>query len=97
MNHNAKTLLISYGSSIGRFYIGTTAETFHDYWLTPYTTPQGKLQAIPGVFLQAQMVSQLLSAALDGQPLLWTWPLWGEVIWVWGWSFLGGLLSVPSK
>ncbi len=73
--------------------IGTTAETFGDYWLTPYTTPQGKLQAIPGVFLQAQMVSQLLSAALDGQPLLWTWPLWGEVIWVWGWCFLGGLLT----
>ncbi|MCC5610708.1 CHASE2 domain-containing protein [Nostoc sp. CHAB 5834] len=73
--------------------IGTTAETYRDYWLTPYTTPQGKLQAIPGVFLQAQMVSQLLSTALDGQPLLWTWPLWGEVIWVWGWSFLGGLLT----
>ncbi|MBW4455816.1 MAG: CHASE2 domain-containing protein [Nostoc indistinguendum CM1-VF10] len=73
--------------------IGTTAETFRDYWLTPYTTPQGKLQAIPGVFLQAQMVSQLLSTALDGQPLLWTWPLWSEVIWVWGWSFLGGLLT----
>ncbi|MEH2166395.1 MAG: CHASE2 domain-containing protein [Nostoc sp.] len=73
--------------------IGTTAETFRDYSLTPYTTPQGKLQAIPGVFLQAQMVSQLLSAALDGKPLLWTWPLWGEVIWVWGWSFLGGLFT----
>lgn len=73
--------------------IGTTAETFGDYWLTPYTTPKGKLQAIPGVFLQAQMVSQLLGAALDGQPLLWTWPLWNEVIWVWGWSFLGGLLT----
>ncbi len=73
--------------------IGTTAETFGDYWLTPYTTPQGTLQAIPGVFLQAQMVSQLLSAALDGKPLLWTWPLWGEVIWVWGWSFLGGLFT----
>ncbi|MBE8968520.1 CHASE2 domain-containing protein [Nostocales cyanobacterium LEGE 12452] len=73
--------------------IGTTAETFGDYWLTPYITPQGKLQAIPGVFLQAQMVSQLLSAALDGKPLLWTWPLWGEVIWVWGWSFLGGLFT----
>ena len=73
--------------------IGTTAETYRDYWLTPYTTSQGKLQAIPGVFLQAQMVSQLLSTALDGQPLLWTWPLWGEIIWVWGWSFLGGLLT----
>lgn len=73
--------------------IGTTAETFRDYWLTPYTTPQGKLQPIPGVFLQAQMVSQLLSAALDRRPLLWTWSFWGEVIWVWGWSFLGCLLT----
>ncbi|ARV59793.1 sensor protein Chase2 [Nostocales cyanobacterium HT-58-2] len=73
--------------------IGTTAESFRDYWLTPYITPQGKLQTIPGVFLQAQMVSQLLSAALDGRPLLWTWSLWGEVIWIWCWSFLGGLLA----
>ncbi|MEH1909025.1 MAG: CHASE2 domain-containing protein [Nostoc sp.] len=73
--------------------IGTTAETFGDYWLTPYTSPQGKLQPIPGVFLQAEMVSQLLSAALDGKPLLWTWPLWSEVIWIWGWSFVGGLLT----
>jgi CHASE2 domain-containing sensor protein len=73
--------------------IGTTAESFGDYWLTPYITPQGKLQAIPGVFLQAQMVSQLLRATLDGQSLLWTWPLWGEVIWVWSWSFVGGLFT----
>lgn len=73
--------------------IGTTAESFRDYSLTPYASPQGKSQEIAGVFLQAQMVSQLLSAALDGRPLLWTWNLWGEVFWVWGWGITGGLLA----
>ncbi len=72
--------------------IGTTAESFRDYSLTPYTF-QGKLQTIPGVILQAQMVSQLLSAALDERTLLWSWSIWGEVIWVWGWSVIGGLLA----
>ncbi|UKP00496.1 CHASE2 domain-containing protein [Nostoc sp. UHCC 0870] len=73
--------------------IGTTAESFRDYSLTPYASSQGKSQEIAGVSLQAQMVSQLLSAALDGRPLLWTWNIWGEVIWVWGWAVIGGLLA----
>jgi CHASE2 domain-containing sensor protein len=73
--------------------IGTTAESFHDYWMTPYTDSQGNSQSIPGVVLQAQMVSQLLSATLDGRPLLWTWTLWGEVIWIWGWSVISSLLA----
>ncbi|BAY22412.1 adenylate cyclase [Calothrix sp. NIES-2100] len=72
--------------------IGTTAESFHDYWLTPYTD-QGNSLVIPGVILQAQMVSQLLSSALDGRPLLWSWSIWGDLIWVWCWSVTGCLLS----
>ncbi len=44
-----------------------------------------------GVFLQAQMISQLLSAALDGRPLLSAWNVWGEVIW--SWAITGGLLA----
>ena len=73
--------------------IGTTAKSYEDYSLTPYIY-QGRSQTIPGVMLQAQMVSQLVSAVLDGRPLLWSWPLWGEVIWVWGWSVTGGLLAL---
>lgn len=72
--------------------IGTTAPSFRDYSLTPYTI-QGKSQTIPGVILQAQMVSQLLSAVLDGRPLLWSWSIWGEVIWIWSFSFNGGLIA----
>ncbi len=73
--------------------IGTTAESFQDYSLTPYRTHQGMTQKVPGVILQAQMTSQLISAALAERPLLWTWTLWQEMIWVMAWSVTGGLLS----
>ncbi|NJR66830.1 MAG: CHASE2 domain-containing protein, partial [Leptolyngbyaceae cyanobacterium CRU_2_3] len=73
--------------------IGTTAESFQDYSLTPYKTNQGAIQKIPGVILQAQMTSQLMSAALAERSLLWTWNLWQETIWVLGWSIIGGLIT----
>ena len=73
--------------------IGTTAESFQDYSLTPYKTNQGEIQKIPGVILQAQMTSQLISAALAERSLLWTWTLWQEALWVVGWSVAGGLLT----
>ncbi|HEY9619324.1 MAG TPA: CHASE2 domain-containing protein [Crinalium sp.] len=73
--------------------IGTTAESFQDYSLTPYRTHQGTIQKIPGVILQAQMTSQLISAALAERPLLKTWALWQETFWVLGWSLIGGLLT----
>lgn len=77
--------------------IGTIAEGTHDYWLTPYFTQQGNRLAIPGVLLQAQMTSQLLSAALDGRPLLWTWPIWAELLWLGGWACLGGCLTATVR
>ncbi|MDY6901471.1 MAG: CHASE2 domain-containing protein [Cyanobacteriota bacterium] len=72
--------------------IGTTAESFKDYALTPYTVG-GKLQNIPGVVLQAQMTSQLISAALDERALISSWELGGELLWVWGWALTGGLTA----
>ncbi|MGB3639195.1 MAG: CHASE2 domain-containing protein, partial [Rivularia sp. (in: cyanobacteria)] len=72
--------------------IGTTAESFGDYSLTPYTV-EGKLQKIPGVILQAQMTSQLISAVLDERALISSWELGGEIIWVWGWAVTGGLIA----
>ncbi len=72
--------------------IGTTAQSFGDYSLTPYTV-EGKLQKIPGVILQAQMTSQLISAALDERTLISNWKLGGEILWVWGWAVIGGLTA----
>jgi CHASE2 domain-containing sensor protein len=66
--------------------IGTTAPSFRDLHLTPYGTE------MPGVFIQAQMVSQIISAVLDQRPLLWWWPQVLEIIWVWLWAFFVGIL-----
>jgi CHASE2 domain-containing sensor protein len=67
--------------------IGVTAPSAKDFFLTPYG------QRIPGVVVHAQQVSQILSAVLDGRPLLWVWPGWGDALWIWGWSLVGGLIS----
>lgn len=74
--------------------IGVTAPTsVNDYWFTPYSASQPRLaKQLPGVFLQAQMVSHILSAVLDGRPLLWVWSNWGEILWIAGWSIVGGVL-----
>jgi CHASE2 domain-containing sensor protein len=73
--------------------IGTTAPSFRDYSSTPYMTGQGFSLEIPGVILQAQMVSQVVSAVKDGRPLISVLPVWGEVLWVWGWSVVGGAIA----
>ncbi len=77
--------------------IGTTAASFRDYSLTPYRTDQGASQTMPGVVLQAQMVSQILSAVLDGRPLLWTLPIWGELLWIGSWALTGSILALRLR
>ncbi|MCC5660811.1 CHASE2 domain-containing protein [Nostoc sp. XA010] len=77
--------------------IGTTAQSFRDYSPTPYMTEQGFSEEIPGVILQAQMVSQLVSAVMDGRPLISVLPVWGEVLWVWSWSVVGGAISIAGS
>ena len=71
--------------------IGTTAKSFKDYFNTPLSAGQSEEEQ-PGVIIQAQMVSQIISAVLDGRSLLWWLPGWGETIWIWSWSFVGGIL-----
>lgn len=75
--------------------IGVTAPTsVNDYWFTPYSPSQQRFEKqLPGVFLQAQMVSHLLSTVLDRRPLLWIWSAWYEILWIGSWSIVGGLLA----
>lgn len=69
--------------------VGVTAQGGDDYWFTP-TSPK---VAVPGVFVQAQMVSQLLSAALDQRPILKVLSQWRTSGWVWTWAMVGGTLA----
>jgi CHASE2 domain-containing sensor protein len=66
--------------------IGTTKSYFPDVHKTPYGE-------IPGVFLQAQMTSQLVNAALYNRPLIWAYPSWGEIPMILLASLAGALLS----
>ncbi len=66
--------------------IGVTAGSIEDDFNTPY----GEMR---GLFVHAQMISQILSSAIDGKYLPFWWlPQWGDTIWVWFWSLTGGLL-----
>lgn len=75
--------------------IGLSAPTnTNDLWETPFSaTAKPSQKKVPGVFVQAQMVSQILSAVLDRRPLLWWWSLRMEALWVWGWSLVGGIIA----
>lgn len=56
-----------------------------DLWNTPYGD-------VHGVVLHGQMTSQLISAALKERPLIWWLPMGGSVLWLFGWSVLGGFI-----
>ncbi len=61
-----------------------------DAHLTLYS--QGEIpNRMPGVLIQAQMVSQIVSAVGDRRPLISWLPEWGDYVWIGGWSLAGGL------
>ncbi|NJN08760.1 MAG: CHASE2 domain-containing protein [Richelia sp. RM2_1_2] len=75
--------------------IGLSAPTnTTDFWKTPFSAiAKPSHKQIPGVFLQAQMVSQILSTVLDSRPLLWWWSSSVEALWVFVWSLIGGIIA----
>jgi CHASE2 domain-containing sensor protein/tRNA A-37 threonylcarbamoyl transferase component Bud32 len=73
--------------------IGDIAASGKDSWATPYSNQATFAEKqVPGVSLQANMVSQILSAVLDQRPLLWWWPTWVESLWILLWSMIGGII-----
>ena len=73
--------------------VGSTAPSIKDVFNTPYSSSQRDNQKTPGVVVQAQMASQILSVVLNKQPLFWFLPEWGEVLWIWVWTLAGGVLA----
>ncbi len=71
--------------------IGNTSPNQSSYWSTPYS--EGRDRKIPGVLLQAQMVSQIISAVLANRPLLSFLPKWAEIILIWSWILVGALIG----
>lgn len=73
--------------------IGSMAPSLEDVFYTPYSDSKtGVAQSIFGVELQASFTSQILSAVLDGRPIVKVWAKPLEWLWIFGWSVLGGAI-----
>lgn len=66
--------------------IGSTAESIRDFFQTPY-------QRMPGIIVHANLISQIVSAALEGYPLIQTYPEPIEWLWIVLWSCIGTVTS----
>ena len=89
--------------------IGSTATSLNDFFYTPYsgdriTTPE----RTSGVEVQANLISHILSAALDGRPSIQTLSEPVEWLWIliwtgvgasltWRWRYTGGIRSLSWK
>lgn len=73
--------------------IGVTANSIPNEFFTPYTTGEWPFRKISGVMVQAQMVSQIISATLDNRPLLQVWWQWADILWIGIWSLIGGTIA----
>ena len=73
--------------------VGVTAPSVKDIFFTPYSSQLwGASEPIYGVELQANVVSQILGAALDGRPMILVWPEVWELIWIFAWSMVGAII-----
>lgn len=74
--------------------IGSTAVSLKDFFYTSYSGGLvNSLQPISGVELQANFISQILSAALEGRQLIQPWPDPLEYAWILIWSWVGAWCS----
>ncbi|NEO82839.1 MAG: adenylate/guanylate cyclase domain-containing protein [Spirulina sp. SIO3F2] len=75
-------------------FIGALGVTAQDTFLTP---PSGGLGhapiPMPGVEVHAQQASQILSAVLDGRPMMRTWSEPMEILWLLLWSAIGAVVA----
>ncbi len=73
--------------------IGKVSESFKDVFFTPYSSVFGLSQSIPGVEIHANIASQIISAALDGRPIIRSLPDPLEWLWILFWSGTGAAIS----
>jgi adenylate cyclase len=74
--------------------IGVIAESVNDFFQTPYSSSIFEHpKQMAGVTIHANITSQILSAALDGRPILRTFPKFWEWLWILLFSGIGTILG----
>ena len=74
--------------------IGSTAPSLNDLFYTPYSSGGINSEQMPGVYVHANLTSQILSSAIDSRLTIQALPEVGEWFWVLVWSFMGGTVSL---
>ena len=78
--------------------IGAVGESFQDSYFTPHSSTLIALpERMAGVEIHANITSEILSAAIDGRPLIKTWSEPVEWLWILLWSTIGALLSWQGR
>ncbi len=77
--------------------IGSTAPSLNDFVFIPYSSSlmgtKDTAKSIPGIQLQAYFISELISAALQGRPVIKVWPDLVEDLWIFIWSYVGAAIA----
>ncbi|MGK7954936.1 MAG: CHASE2 domain-containing protein [Crocosphaera sp.] len=74
--------------------IGKVGESFKDLFFTPYSSGLiGLPEPVAGAEIHANLVSQIISGALQDRPLFKTWPDSLEWLWIVFWAGTGSTLS----
>jgi CHASE2 domain-containing sensor protein len=74
--------------------VGATAESLNDLFYTPYSSNWfSSPERMAGVFLHANIASQMISSALEGRTLLRTWGEPLEWLWILAWAGVGVAVS----
>ena len=73
--------------------IGSTAQSLNDLFATPYSSNRNEFHYLPGVFIHANLASQIISAALDGRQLIKVVNEPLEWLWVLTWTFAASGVS----
>lgn len=74
--------------------IGSTAPSIQDFVFIPYSSDLIKgAKPVPGIEVQAYFVSQIISAALEGRPILQVWSKFWECLWIFIWCYLGAVTA----
>jgi CHASE2 domain-containing sensor protein len=74
--------------------VGYVAPSAGDFFPTAYDSKYSKtVTEMPGVWIHAHMVSNILSHILDRRPWITTWSDAGEIAWIYMWGAVGGLIG----
>lgn len=80
--------------------IGSTAPSLQDFVFIPYSNNligMSEAKPVAGVELQAYFINELISAALEGRPLLQVWSDFLESVWILIWSLIGSVTISQIK